>query len=466
MRRITLVFACLLVAAAPARAADPAIERLSAALRFETVSPAEPADFRGEPFLAMHDFLATSFPAAHRALEREIVARYSLLYTWRGSDPAAAPILLTSHLDVVPVPDETLAAWEQPPFGGVVAGGFVWGRGALDDKFGVLATLEAVERLAAEGFVPARTLYLAFGHDEELGGDAGAQAMTDLLESRGVRLAWSLDEGMAVVTGILPGMTVPAALIGVAEKGSVTLELTARAPGGHSSLPPRQGAIGRVAAAVLRLEAQPMPANVETIAGRTLDALSPHVAGYQGVVLRNRRLLGPLVEWILSRKPTTDALLRTTTAVTLFRAGVKSNVLPGSATATVNFRILPGDDIEAVLAHARAAVDDPEIEISILNDRSSEPSGVARTDSAGYREIEAALGRIFPAAVVAPALVLGGTDSKHYARIADDAYRFGPLELDISDTARLHGVNERIAVDNYARAIDFYEVLMRGSAGP
>jgi carboxypeptidase PM20D1 len=209
-----------------------------------------------------------------------------------------------------------------------------------------------------------------------------------------------------------------------------------------------------------------MPANVETIAGRTLDALAPHVTGYQGLVLRNRRLLGPLVEWILSRQPTTDALLRTTTAVTLFRAGVKSNVLPGSATATVNFRILPGDNIEAVLAHARAAVDDPEIEISVLNDRSSEASGVSRTDSAGYREIEAAIGRIFPKAAVAPALVLGGTDSKHYARIAEDAYRFGPLEFDLADTARLHGVNERIAVDNYARAIDFYEVLVRGSAGP
>lgn len=462
----TVPLACLVALAlgSDARAEAPALERLAEALRFETVSPADPTDFDGEPFLALHRHLEASFPLLHERLEREIVSEYSLLYTWRGSDPATKPILITSHLDVVPVPEGTEESWEQPPFGGVVADGYLWGRGTLDDKFGVLATLEAVERLLAAGFAPARTIYLAFGHDEEIGGERGAGAITKLLADRGVRVAWSLDEGMAVISGVFPGLSVPSALIGVAEKGYMTIELTAHADGGHSSMPPREGAIGRLARAVRRLEANPMPANMETIAGRTLDALAPHVDGVQGLALRNRRLLGPVVERALSGKPTTDALLRTTTAVTMMRAGVKENILPRSATATVNFRLLPGDSVDDVLAHVRDVIDDPEIEI--MQGKGSPASAVASTESEGYADLVAAIGVVYPDAVVAPGLVLGGTDSSHYGRIADDAYRFAPLDLDISDSARMHGVNERIGVENYARCIDFYEALIRQSAAP
>ena len=456
MGRIALLLA-LALGALPARASDDdTVARLAEALRFETVSPADPADFRPEPFVAFRAFLAERFPLVHAQLEREVVGGHSLLYTWRGTGEAT-PILLTAHYDVVPAAEETHDAWEHPPFAGVVADGYVWGRGALDDKFSVLATLEAVERLLGEGFTPARTVLLAFGHDEEIGGNAGAEAITAELEARGVRAAWSLDEGMAVVAGILPGLAAPAAMIGVAEKGYVQMEITARAAGGHSSLPPRQGAIGR-------LEAEPMPGHVETIAGQTLDALSPRVEGVAGFALRNRRFLGPIVERVLSAKPATDALLRTTTAVTMVRGGVKPNILPTSATATVNFRVLPGDTIEAIEAHARDAIDDPEVEIEIV--RGSEASAVSSTDSEGYRALETAIGEVFPDAVPAPGLVLGGTDSRHYARVADDAYRFGPLELTLDDTSRLHGVNERIAVSNYGKAIDFYATLIRGSAGP
>jgi carboxypeptidase PM20D1 len=459
---LAAALACLTVAPA-ARGSDAAIGRLSEALRFETVSPADPADFRPGPFVAFRDFVERSFPALHGVLAREVVGGHSLLYTWRGADDAA-PMLLTSHYDVVPVPEDTVASWEQPAFGGAVADGFVWGRGALDDKTGVLATLEAVERLVNEGFVPSRTVYLAFGHDEEIGGEAGARAITDLLASRGVHLAWSLDEGMAVISGVMGGLEVPAALIGIAEKGYMSVRLTARAPGGHSSMPPRESAIGRVARAVTRLEASPMPANMDTVAGLTLDGLAPHVDGLQGMALRNRALFGPLVERVLSRSPSTDALQRTTTAVTIMRAGTKENILPRQATATVNFRVLPGDTLEAIETHVRDVIDDPEIEVEVLGGR--EASHVSSVESAGYEAIATAIGHVFPDAAIAPGLVLGGTDSKHYARIADDAYRFAPLELGLEDSARLHGVNERISLSNYAKAIDFYEVLLRASAGP
>jgi len=441
---------------------DAAVARLAEALRFQTVSHGDPANFRAEPFVAFRRFVAESFPAVHAQLELEIVAEHSLLYTWRGSSDASKPILITSHYDVVPVPAETLPSWEQPPFAGVVADGFVWGRGTLDNKFGVLATLEAVERLLAQGFTPNRTIYLAFGHDEEIGGRAGAEGITQVLESRGVRVEWSLDEGMVVVSGGMPGMDSPAALIGVAEKGYVNMEITARADGGHSSMPPRQGAIGRLARAVTRLEENPMPANME-IAGPMLDSLAPQMTGLPGVALRFRRFLGPVIRRILAQNPTTDALMRTTTAVTIVRAGVKANILPRSATATVNFRVLPGDTVESIEEHVRSVVDDPELEIVATGSGASE---VSSSDSAGFRAIATAIGEVFPEAVIAPGLVLGGTDSKHYGRIADDSYRFGPLDLTLDDTARIHGVNERIAVANYAKAIDFYTRLIQGSAGP
>jgi carboxypeptidase PM20D1 len=464
MRRTLRLLAILSLSfAGPAQSDDAAVERLAEALRLRTISFGDPAEFQGEPFLALHRHLEASFPALHAELAREQIAEYSLLYTWRGSNPDAAPVLLTSHLDVVPVPEESEAAWQQPPFGGVVADGYVWGRGALDDKFGVLATLEAVERLVTAGFVPSRTIYLAFGHDEEIGGEAGAEGITQHLEEQGVRVAWSLDEGMAVISGGVPGLSVPSALIGVAEKGYLTLGVTAHADGGHSSMPAREGAIGRLARAIGRIEANPMPANMETIAGRTLDAIAPHVEGVQGLALRNRRWFGPILERVLSQQPNTDALMRTTTAVTMVRGGSKENILPRSATATVNFRLLPGDSVEDVVAHVRRAVEDPEIEI--VPARGTTASEVASTESEGYAAIAATIGRIFPDAVVAPGLVLGGTDSRHYARIAEDAYRFGPLEIHVSDTTRIHGVNERIAVENYGRCIDFYEALIRESAG-
>lgn len=450
------------LAAPRATADEAAVERLAGALRIETISFGEPARFRGEPFEALHRHLEESFPAVHDALEREVIADYSLLYTWRGRDGDAAPILLTSHFDVVPVPEETEPEWEHPPFGGVVADGYLWGRGALDDKFGVLATLEAVERLLGAGFVPERTVYLAFGHDEEIGGDAGAGAITRHLEEQGVRLAWSLDEGMAVVSGVVPGLEAPAALIGVAEKGYVSLEVTARAAGGHSSLPPREGAIGRLARAIQAIEASPMPADL-AVAGRMLDAIAPHVDGVQGLALRNRRWLSPLLGPVLSRQPTSNALIRTTTAVTIVRGGSKENILPRSATATVNFRLLPGDTVAGVVEHVRRAVDDPEIEISQV--RGNEASAVASADSEGYAAIADAIAQVFPSAIVAPGLVLGGTDSKHYGRIAEDAYRFGPLELGAEDTPRIHGVNERISLENYGRCVDFYEALLRRGAG-
>jgi carboxypeptidase PM20D1 len=457
------LFALLLMALAGAAqaASDGAIERFSEAVRIRTVSPQDPADFDPSAFVAFHAFLERAYPRTHATLEREVVAGYSLLYTWPGSDASLAPILLTSHIDVVPIVPGSEARWTHPAFDGVVADGFLWGRGTLDDKVGVMATLEAVESLVEGGFAPARTVYLAFGHDEELGGNAGAGGITALLESRGVRLFMSLDEGMAISED-MAGTQGQVAMIGVAEKGFLTLELVATAPGGHSSMPGTESAIGSLARAVTRLEENPMPARLEGITGDMLDALSPQLPFTSRLAISQRWLLGGLLVSGLSASPETNALVRTTTAVTMIDAGTKANVLPSNATATANFRIHPSDRSEAIVERVRELVTEEGIEVRVVEAR--EASAVSRTDSAAYGALVETIREVYGDIPVAPALVLGGTDTKHYGRIAEDSYRFTPVRLRAEDARRLHGIDERIALDVYEKMPDFYAALLRRTA--
>lgn len=437
---------------------DAAARRLAEAIRFQTVSPQEPAQRDRQVFLAFHDFLLRSFPRVHANLRREVVNELSLLYTWPGRDPGRPPILLTSHFDVVPVVAETLPDWEQPPFEGVVADGFVWGRGAMDDKAGVLGTLEAVEGLLAEGFSPEHTVFLAFGHDEEIGGDEGAAEIAKHLRERGVRLGFSLDEGLVITEGIVPGVAQPVALIGIAEKGYVTLRITAHAAGGHSSRPTSDSAIGKLAAAITALESHPLPARVDGPAAQMLDTIAPHASFPIGLVLRYRSLLGPLLVSQLARDPSSNALIRTTTAVTMLEAGVKENVLPPTASAIVNFRLVPGDTVQGVLDHVREVVG-PEITIETI--RGDEASKVADPGSPSFALIRRSIEAVFPGVLVAPGLVLGGTDTKHYGEIAEQAYRFAPMRAGPEDVPRAHGKNERIGIENYGEMIRFYETLLR-----
>ncbi len=439
-----------------------AAERLAEAIRFQTVSWEEEGRLDRETFLAFHTFLERSFPRVHASLQRELVNEYSLLYTWPGSDPDLNPVLFTDHYDVVPVAEGTLDQWEQPPFAGAIADGFVWGRGAMDDKSGALALFEAVEGLVAEGFAPRRTIYLAIGHDEELGGREGAAATVALLRERGVRLDFTLDEGGAVVSSAVPGLERPVALIGIAEKGYVTIEVTAHAAGGHSSMPPHTTAIGRLARAIQKIEEHPMPARVSGPTAEFLDAVGPQMGFPLRTLVGNRWLFGPILKSRLGGNPATNAMIRTTTAVTMIEGGIKPNVLPDTATASVNFRLLPGDTGEDVLTHVRKAVDDDEVSVELVYAREAPP--VSDAESEAFEILRASLAEVMPEVIAAPFLSLGGTDSKHYVHLAENSYRFNALRASPDDLARAHGVNERVAVANYAECIAFNQAVMRRAA--
>lgn len=449
---------------APSVALDraAAADRLAEAIRFETVSRQDPGSRDRQTFRDFHAFLARRFPGVHRALEREVVNGESLLYTWPGTERRAKPILLLAHQDVVPVEPGTESRWSQPPFSGRIADGYVWGRGAMDQKVSVLGILEAVESLVAQGVRPAHTVYLAFGHDEELGGTDGAAQIAALLKSRNVRLDYVLDEGLMIGEGLIPGVRPPIAMVGIAEKGRLTLELRATAQGGHASMPPPQTAIGVLAAAIAKLEAKPMPATVGGVAREFFAQLGPEMPFPRRLVFANLWLTDWLVKRTLAKSPPTNALIRTTGAATVVQGGTKDNVLPADARALVNFRILPGDSILAVLEYVRRTIDDPRI--SVTQVRGTEPSPVSKTSAASYQILATTIRQVFPDVVVAPGLSIARTDSEHYLGVADAAYRFLPIRVKPEDLARIHGTNERIAVDNYAEIVAFYAALLRNSA--
>lgn len=439
-------------------------ERLAAAIRCETVSWPDAARRNEEAFRALERHLERSFPRVHATLARESVGGLSFLYTWRGREAASSAVLLMAHEDVVPVEPGSEARWTHPPFSGKIADGFVWGRGSMDDKGSALAIFEAVEMLLAQGFAPRRTILFALGHDEETGGADGNRRIAALLAERRVEIEWVLDEGLCVTRGIIPGLERPIALIGTAEKGAVSAELVVEGAGGHSSAPPRETAAGIVAAAVARLEADPFPARFD-LARPLCEAIGPELPFSGRIVLANLWLFSPLVERALARKPATDALIRTTTAPTMLEASPKENVLPQRARAVVNFRILPGDTADAVLGRVRRTVADARVEVRALDGMKSEPSRRSNAHSRGYRAIERTIREVLPGAVVAPSIVIGGTDSRHYEGIAADVYRFVPITIGPEDVARFHGTNERISIEDFERCVRFYRRLLEGEGG-
>lgn len=438
-----------------------ASQRLSAAIQLQTVSYGAEAGAGENHFPAFHRLLEASFPRTHTELKRELIGEGSLLYTWQGSDPSLQPILLTAHMDTVPVEPGTENKWTYPPFSGAIADGYVWGRGTLDMKHAVMATFEGVEHLLAAGYKPRRTILLAFGHDEELGGEHGAAQIAAVLAQRHIRAWFSLDEGLVILDGFIPGATRPIAQIGLSEKGFLSLALTAKAEGGHASMPPPWTAVGRVSRAVAKLEETPMRATLDGPGGEGIRAMAPALPFAMRFALANTWLLGPLVERQLGANPATNAVLRTTTAPSVIGGGVKDNVLPAEARALVNFRLAPGDSMAAVTAHTIAAINDPAVSVTRYGTTAGDATAVADPQSPGYQLIAAAVAKVAPEALVTPGLVVAGTDSRHYGLVSDAAFRFVPVRMKPTDVARIHGTNERISIRNYGELISFYEELMR-----
>ncbi len=351
------------------------------------------------------------------------------------------------------------------PYSGSLADGFIWGRGTLDDKVNILAALEVFEALLVEGYQPERSIYLACGHDEEVGGLNGARAIASHFKLQGIQFEYILDEGSVILNDALNGLNRPAALIGISEKGYTTLELVAKSEqGGHSSMPPAETAIGLLSTALSKLSDHPFPASIDGPMRKLFSQLGPEMDQPFKAVMANLWLFEGLILRQLSTNSTTNAAIRTTVAPTMLRSGVKENVLPTEATAVVNLRIRPGETVETAKAYIREVISDERIEVREKAAQSSaNPSPVAGTETFGYRVIEKTSLEVFPEAVVAPCLVIAQTDSRHFHELSQNIYRFFPVRLDKSDLSRIHGIDERISQEGYKNVLRFYRQLVLNS---
>lgn len=449
----------------PAVDVAAAAEMLGAAIRIQTVTYAsgDPKPGADQPWIDLEAALKARYPNVFAKASTEKILTHAMLMTWAGSDASLPPVILMAHQDVVPVNPGTDGDWTHGPFGGVVADGYVWGRGAMDDKGSLIAILEAGEALAKSGWTPKRTVLFAFGHDEEVSG-AGAQAIFALLKSRNVTPAMVLDEGYAVLDNY-PLTGKPAALIGVAEKGYISLQITATTEGGHSSRPPRESGAVRIARALVALEENQMPADLSAAPfNEMIEAVAADLPFTTKLAFANQWLLGSVIAGQVSGDVSANAIVRTTTAPTMMTGSIKDNVLPQRASAVVNFRIHPKDSVASVTQHVKDVTSKIEgLTITEYEDGiGSEPSPVSSTSSEAYRVLEGVARATGGGEVpVAPALVIGATDARYASAISKDAiYRFAPAIYDDADLNGFHGTNERLSVDNLGRMIKGYAQIM------
>lgn len=443
------------------------VAALRAALRAPTTAGAG-AD---EAFAALHEVLAEHFPRVFAQLERVAVpgAPWALLLRWAGAGGAAAqaePLVLLAHQDVVPAGSE--AAWKHPPFAGVVAaspeGEAVWGRGALDDKGPLVVVLAAVESLLAEGFVPARDVWLSSGSDEETGG-ASAVAAVAVLRERGVRPWAVLDEGGAVAGGALPGLQAPLAVVGVTEKGSTVLRLVARGRGGHASTPARGGPVARLARAVVALERAERRAALGSTTG------GPVVLPAATRELLRRVLPGPLGalaarfpaaagRLLVFAGPESAAMVRTTLAFTAMHGSEAVNAVPDEAWVGVNARIMTGDSVDAVVERVRRVVARCGVDVEVLE--RGEPSPTSPFDDEAFALLERCTGQVFPDALSTPYVTMAATDARSFCGLGGRVYRFSPLRMSRAQRASVHGVDERVAVADLHDGVRWTSALLRG----
>jgi len=439
---------------------ESAVKRLSQSVQIQTISALSDTAQRVQNFQRFHTFLAQSFPRVHAELEIARVNDFGLVFKWQGSDASLKPALLLSHQDVVPIEPGTEFDWLYPPFAGEVAEGYLWGRGAWDDKSTLMASLEALEMLLTAGAQPVRSLMLAFGHDEEVGGERGAAAIAELFRQQDLVFDYILDEGAVIGVGLIPGVEQPVAMVATSEKGYLTLRLTTEGQGGHSSVPPAITAVGRLARAVTRLQEQPLPAKLTQPVRDMLEALGPHMPWSKRLALSNLWLFEPLLVSQMAGSRSTQAHVRTTTAPTMLTAGVKENVLPQSASAIVNFRILPGQTRQQVIRQVENVIADDAVQVEENGSISSEPSAVSGKKSNAFKTLVRSIRQVNPDVLVSPVLLFGATDSRHFGGLSENIYRFTPIRITGKDFKRIHGTNERIAVSDYKNAIRFYYQLI------
>jgi carboxypeptidase PM20D1 len=437
---------------------DSATQHLVRAIQFETVSKKDSLIFYTAQFTKFKSFLKENYPLVFETCSEISFNSHSILLKWEGTNPNLKPNLFMAHQDVVPAKHQK-DQWQFPPFAGIIKDGHIYGRGTLDDKSSLIGLLEAAEYAIQHNFEPLRTTYFAFGDDEETQGN-GAKEIANWFMKNKIEFEFILDEGPGIGLDIIPEIAKPIAFIGIAEKGYATVELSVEQESGHSSMPSKHTAIGLLSQAIANIENNPFRAHYNGLAKKMFDEIAPEMDFSKKIIFKNSWLFSGLIKKELSKKYSTNALIRTTAATTMFYSGESENVLPHKALATINFRLLPGDSIKDILPYLKKVIKNSKVKANFKGEAIN-ASPIAKKNSIGYRALEKSCNEIFPKAIVAPVLVIGSTDSRHFNLTCNNILRFIPLHFSNADLEHIHGFDEHVAIENYHNMIRFYIRLLQ-----
>ena len=428
---------------------------LSDTVQCETLSNLDADKVDPASFEALHAVLKKDYPLIYEKLTVTVQDGFNLIYHSEGSNTVLDPILFMAHQDIVPADPATLDQWTEPAFSGKVVDGKIWGRGTLDCKGQLVGVMEAIEYLLETGFQPERGIYLAFGQDEEVGGQTGQHLISAYFKEQGIHFAAVLDEGGAILSGQIPGVEVPVALVGTGEKGFVTLEIKAEGTGGHSSMPPKVTTIGRLARGLAKLEANPVPSNLDRVIPM-FESLGSNLPFLYRIAFANLWLFRGMLLKKFEDAPKMAAMIRTTTAITIIKGGVKDNILPSEASGFVNFRLSSGDTIEHLLEYVKFMVKDYNLSVQLSGEQPWEASPVSSTDSPAFDLLRNCIQSSFGDVAVAPFVVMGATDARYYSDLSENVYRFAPVRMEASQLDSVHNINEYITVEQFTETVQFF----------
>ena len=434
---------------------DAATDALAQLIRCKTISYSDHSLEDDKEFEKLIGLLPKLYPNVFKTCSFDRLPDRALLFKWAGKT-AGDPTILMAHYDVVPVNEEN---WDKPPFESIIEDGCLWGRGTLDTKGTFNGVLFAADTLISQGFQPEHDVYFAFSGGEEVSGK-GAPNIVDWFEEQGITPALVVDEGGAVVENVFPGVKQPCGLIGIAEKGFMNVQFRNKSAGGHASSPKPHTPVGILSQACCDVESNPFTAHIEGPASQMFDTLGRYSTFLYRMIFANLWCFG----WVIDLLGKTsggemNALVRTTVAFTQMEGSSARNVIPPEATMVANMRLNPADSIRSAVETLRNIISNDAVEITVLE--GTEPSRVSVAEGEAWDKVASSVLETWPGCIVSPYLMVACSDSRHYGRISDKVYRFCAMDLTAEERATIHGNNEKVRLENIARAVEFYIRLMK-----